>query len=46
MVHHIVMWKFKPEIEEGRKPDLKKEMAQNLASLVVRLFLTDSRKQT
>ena len=34
MVHHIVMWKFKPEIEEGRKADLKKEMAQNLASLV------------
>ena len=34
MVHHNVMWKFKPEIEEGRKPDLKKEMAQNLASLV------------
>lgn len=34
MVHHIVMWKFKPEIEEGRKADLKKEMAENLASLV------------
>ena len=44
MVHHIVMWKFKPEIEEGRKADLKKEMAQNLASLVVRLFLKDSNK--
>lgn len=24
MVHHIVMWKFKPEIEEERKADLKK----------------------
>ena len=23
MVHHIVMWKFKPEIEEARKPELK-----------------------
>ena len=26
MVHHIVMWKFKPEIEEERKADLKKDM--------------------
>jgi len=24
MVHHIVMWKFKPEIEEERKADSKK----------------------
>ena len=30
MVHHIVMWKFKPEIEEARKPELKKAMAENL----------------
>ena len=34
MVHHIVMWKFKPEIEEYQKETLKKAMAQNLASLV------------
>ena len=32
MVHHIVMWKFKPEIEEARKPELKKAMAENLKS--------------
>ena len=30
MVHHIVMWKFKPEIEEARKPELKKAMKKNL----------------
>ena len=34
MVHHIVMWKFKPEIEEGKKPELKKAMAENLGALV------------
>ena len=34
MVHHIVMWKFKPEIEEERKPELKKEMAEQLKGLV------------
>ncbi len=34
MVHHIVMWKFKPEIEEERKPELKKAMKENLCSLV------------
>ena len=34
MVHHIVMWKFKSEIEEGKKPELKKKMAENLKSLV------------
>ena len=34
MVHHIVMWKFKPEIEEGRKLELKKAMAENLKGLV------------
>ena len=34
MVHHIVMWKFKPEIEEERKPELKKAMAENLKNLV------------
>lgn len=34
MVHHIVMWKFKPEIEENRKPELKKAMEENLKNLV------------
>ena len=34
MVHHIVMWKFRPEIEEERKPALKKAMKENLSSLV------------
>lgn len=34
MVHHVVMWKFKPEIEEERKAELKKAMAENLKSLV------------
>ena len=34
MVHHIVMWKFKPEIEESKKTELKKAMEENLKSLV------------
>lgn len=34
MVHHIVMWKFKPEIDESQKPQLKKDMAKNLKELV------------
>ena len=34
MVHHIVMWKFKPEIEEERKPELKRAMKENLSALV------------
>ena len=34
MVHHIVMWKFKPEIEEAKKPELKKAMKENLSALV------------
>lgn len=34
MVHHIVMWKFKPEIEEEKKADIKKAMSENLQSLV------------
>lgn len=34
MVHHIVMWKFKPEIEEERKPELKKAMKENLEGLI------------
>ena len=28
MVHHIVMWKFKPEIEENKKEELKKAMEE------------------
>ena len=34
MVHHIVMWKFRPEIEEERKPELKKAMKEHLSALV------------
>lgn len=34
MVHHIVMWKFKPEIAEEEKEVLKKNMAENLSALV------------
>ena len=45
MVHHIVMWKFKPEIEENKKEELKKSgdescisgkkaMEENLTALV------------
>ena len=33
-VYHIVMWKFKEEIEESKKPELKAAMAENLKSLV------------
>ncbi|MBQ8558854.1 MAG: Dabb family protein [Tyzzerella sp.] len=34
MVHHIVMWNFKPEIEEAKKENIKKEMEENLCALV------------
>lgn len=34
MVHHIVMWNFKPEISEEQKPALKATMEQNLKGLV------------
>ena len=34
MVHHIVMWKFKPEIAEEQKPELKKTMRETLEDLV------------
>nr|WP_294494951.1 Dabb family protein [uncultured Mediterraneibacter sp.] len=34
MVHHIVMWKFRPDIEEERKPELKRAMKEKLSSLV------------
>ena len=33
MVHHIVMWKFKPKIKEEDKPDIKAAMKENLDSL-------------
>ncbi len=34
MVHHIVMWKFKPEIKEVQKERLKQNMEEALKSLV------------
>lgn len=34
MVHHIVMWKFKSEIEEAERPALKKAMKEQLEGLV------------
>ena len=34
MVNHIVMWKFKSEIEEAQKPAIKKAMKENLEALV------------
>ena len=34
MVHHIVMWKFKPEIEENKKENKRKAMEENLTALV------------
>lgn len=34
MVNHIVMWKFKPEVEEADKPELKKIMNEKLSGLV------------
>ena len=34
MVNHIVMWKFKPEVEESQKPELKKVMHEQLNALV------------
>ena len=37
MVHHIVMWKFKPEIPEEKKSELKAAMKENLVSLVGRV---------
>ncbi|MBQ8803522.1 MAG: Dabb family protein [Tyzzerella sp.] len=37
MVHHIVMWKFKPEIEESQKPEIKEAMSKELKALVGRV---------
>lgn len=34
MIHHIVMWKFKSEIAEEQKPELKRAMKENLEGLV------------
>ncbi len=34
MVHHIVMWRFKEEIEDSRKPELLEAMEENLKDLV------------
>lgn len=34
MVNHIVMWNFKPEIQEEEKAGLKAAMEENLKSLV------------
>lgn len=34
MVNHIVMWNFKPEVEECKKEEIKKAMEENLKSLV------------
>ena len=34
MLHHIVMWNFKAEIEEVQKDAIKKAMKENLKGLV------------
>lgn len=34
MVNHIVMWNFKPEIQEEDKETIKTAMAENLEALV------------
>ena len=34
MVHHIVMWNFKAEVNESDKAQLKSDMAVNLKELV------------
>lgn len=33
MVHHIVMWKFREEIPEEKKPELKMAMKEHLTAL-------------
>ena len=43
MVHHIVMWKFKPEIAEEQKPELKRAMKENLDCLPQNLSKSRSR---
>ena len=34
MVHHIVMWQFKSEIEENQKEEIKAAMKEHLNALV------------
>ena len=34
MIYHIVMWNFKPEVEESKKSAIKAEMAKELKGLV------------
>lgn len=34
MIYHIVMWNFKPEVEEEKKAAIKADMAANLKGLV------------
>ncbi|MBQ9700397.1 MAG: Dabb family protein [Lachnospiraceae bacterium] len=34
MVNHIVMWKFKSEVAEDKKPEIKAAMKENLCGLV------------
>ena len=34
MIYHIVMWNFKPEVEEEKKAAIKADMAVNLKGLV------------
>ena len=34
MTHHIVMWKFKPEVADADKPRLLADMASHLEALV------------
>ena len=42
MVHHIVMWKFKPEIPKEDQEALKAAMAENLKSLVGKVPMDSS----
>ena len=45
MVHHIVMWKFKPEVEDAKKPELKKAMAEDeLGESLLRFVLAPTAK--
>ena len=34
MVYHIVMWNFKKEVDEAKKPELLENMKTNLEALV------------
>ncbi|MCD7737001.1 MAG: Dabb family protein [Lachnospiraceae bacterium] len=37
MVYHIVMWRFKEDVPEEKKPELKAAMAEHLQELVGRV---------